>query len=213
MSCDKELQRLNGAVAVLETLWDELAVAAPSKKPAIAAKIDAQNVIVDQARANYETCVQKDHVPGTSTSATFSLISLRSNDTRVFFNEPDVARIFRFTGPASERGFNVDPIVVTRTATFNISGIHGSLVPATGAMKLDATVDISMFGQTATLNISTSTGPSASPTGLFTMIGKALDPADNSFRLVGTGRLDYPPAAIYGLEYGIAFDGSFAIAP
>lgn len=213
MSCNKERQRLDAAVAVLEKLWDELATAPPPKKPAIAAKIDAQNSVVDQARAAYETCIHKDDLPNTSTSATFSLISLRSNDSRVFFNEADVARVFRFSGPATGRHYEVDSIVVTRTATFTISAIRGALVKATGAMSLLATVEISMFGKTATINISASTSPATSPNGLFTVIGKALDSADNSFRIVGTGMLDYPPAAVYGLEYAIAFEGAFASPP
>lgn len=213
MSCNNERQRLESAVAVLDKLWDDLAAAAPPKKPPIVAKIEAQNAVVDEARAAYETCIHQNDVPDTATSASFSLIALRSNDTRVFFNEANVSRIFRFSGPATARRFTLDPIIVTRTAVFNLGGIRGTLVPASGAMELSATVDIALFGKTATMNVSATTSPSTSPNGLFTLLGQPLNPADNSFQIVGTGFLDYPEAAIFGLEYAIRFDGMFATAP
>lgn len=209
MVCGKERTKLNNALGRLQELWDRLKTASPSQKPALVKKIEAQNAIVDRAQAELEICIRKNNAPPSQTDATFAII-FRSDRSWGFFNEFDVSRTFRFSGPAADRRFELDDIVVKRDAVVTMSAIRGRLNKSTGWMELQASIGMTFLATTYREGVTLNSGKTTSPTKLFHGVGQALSKTDHSFKLVGSALLSN---GVEHLEFVMSVEGAFSAPP
>lgn len=207
MACESEQKHYDAVFAKLERLQEELANAAPSDKPRIIKKINEQLVLEGQASAALEACLAAHKDPPADIGAIFSVV-FESNHGWGQFHEYNVKRVFRFRGPAEARELWLDDIVVVRTATTTISGLHGILNKVTGSMSLSAVVAVPFFPDVYGGEVLLTTGSAKSKNGRFAPIGHALSGTD--FRLVGTG---FQSKAGIDLEFQVIVEGTFDAAP
>lgn len=208
MSCEGKRSVYDSALGDLEILWQELQIATPSRKPAIVKEIRAQNIVVQQARAAYEACVRAAR--GQVSVATADLvIRLRAQAALLDFNEKTNKR-FEFSGSPDLRDVRVEEIIIQRTLTMLVDGIHGTFDPSTGEMSLHATVTASFLAESMEQEVALITGSTASPRGKIAGTGAPLDPSTRNFVLVGGGSINTHG---FDTDFFITMEGTFLSAP
>jgi len=186
VACENEQTRLDSALARLQELERELHRAAPSDKPAIVEEIEAQNDIVDAARADYDDCVQRNNVPPETIAFGATFIVAYSGPFVGDKEEREaIQSAFEFLGPRDVRSVRLTGFEIRRDAVTQVTPGVGTYVNSTGAFSIPADLDITYGDNHGSGQLLLATWSASSPSGKYAGVGSALDRGTLELVLVG----------------------------